>query len=239
MTGNGAYRGEMSEVLMFEKALQAAVPSRPDPRLDAELVPRLAQAARASTLETEGRAARRGAPRSHGGAGLQRRARIARIGVIVAALPLLFVGLAFAGVTMPSPVRSAFDSAGVHLPNQPSPGGAAKTTPASIPNSSQSKSTTSRDKTPGSRGQAERARNQNHTAAGKPGRRVRRHGKGPVPGPASPPAGNALGHLKPHGNSQNQSSGSGSPASPGNSGSAPGQTGVHGGGAANGHGKSG
>ena len=237
MNGNGAYRDEMNEVVMFQEALQAAVPSRPDPRLDAELVPRLAQAARASTLEVEGRAARRGAPRSHGGRGLQRRARIARVGVIVAALPLLFVGLAFAGVTMPSPVRSAFDSAGVHLLNQPSPSGAAKTTPASIPDSSPSQSTTSRDQAQGSHGQAERA--QNHTTAGKPGRRVRRHGKGPVPGPASPPAGNALGHVKPHGGSQNSSRGSGSAASPGNSGSAPGQTGVHGGGAANGHGRPG
>ncbi len=238
MTGNGAYWGGMNEVVMFEKALQAAVPSRPDPRLDAELVPRLAQAARASTLEMEGRAARRGAPRSHGGAGLQRRARIARVGVIVAALPLLLAGLAFAGVTMPSPVRSAFDSAGVSLPNQPSSSPRAKTTtPASIQNSSQSESTTSRDQSQGSHGQAERA--QNHTTAGKPGRRVRRHGKGPVPGPASPPEGNALGHVKPHGSSQNPSRGSGSPASPGNSGSAPGQTGVQGGGAANGHGKPG
>jgi len=225
---------------MFEKALQAAVPSRPDPALDADLVPRLAQVARASTLEVEGRTARRGPARAHRDPRLRRHARIARVAVIVAALPLLLAGLAFAGVTMPSPVRSAFNSAGVHLPNQPSRGRAAKTTPASIPNSSQSKSTTtSRDHAQSSRRQAARAKNENHTVTTNPGRRVRRHGNEPVPGRASPPQGLALGHTKPHGNSQNQSTGSGSTASPGNSGSAPGHTGVHGGGAANGHGKPG
>ena len=237
MNGNGAYRDEMNEVVLFEKALRAAIPSRPDPELGAELVPRLAQAARASTLEIEGQAARRG-PSSSRGTGLRRRARIARVALIVAALPLLLAGLAFAGVRMPSPVRSVFNSAGVHLPNQPSTGHATKTTPASGPNSSQSESVASPHRTRGSHRQAKHT--QNHSAAGNnPGRRVRRHGDGPVPGPASAPQGNALGHLKPHGNSQNHSSGSSPPASPGNSASAPGQTGVHGGGAANGHGKPG
>ena len=130
MNGNGAYGDEMNEVVLFEKALRAAIPSRPDPELGAELVPRLARAARVSTLEIEGQAARRGPSRSRG-TGRRRRARIARVALIVAALPLLLAGLAFAGVTMPSPVRSVFDSAGVHLPNQPSTGHATKTTPAS------------------------------------------------------------------------------------------------------------
>jgi hypothetical protein len=242
---NGAYWGEMSEIVTFEKALRAAVPSRPDPSLGSDLVPRLAQAARTSTLEMEDRAAARGAQRSQGRRARPRRAWMARVGVVVAALPLLLAGLAFAGVTMPSPVRSAFDSAGVHLPNQPSPRHAAKTTPASILSPSQSESAASPDQSRGFQGKAKRAQNgkakraQNQTKAGKPGRRVRRHGKGPVPGPASPPPGNALGHVKPHGNSQNTSGGSGSTGSPGNSGNAPGQTGVQGGGASNGHGKPG
>jgi hypothetical protein len=222
----------MNEVVAFEKALRAAVPSRLDPGLDAELVPRLAQAARSSTLEMEGRVTRRGEARPHGGPGLRPPNWMARIGVTIVALPLVLAGLAFAGVTMPSPVRSAFDSAGVHLPNQPSPGHAAKTTPASTQNSSQRK-TTSPDGSRGHRGKAERARNQ--TTSGKPGRRVRRHGNGPVPGPASPPQGKALGLVKPHGNSQDASGGSGPPASPGNSGSAPGHTGAQGGRGANAH----
>ncbi len=237
MNGNGAYRDEMSEIVLFQKALQAAVPSRPDPGLGAELVPRLAHTVRASALEIEGQAARRGPSRSRG-AGFRRRARIARVALVVAVLPLALAGLAFAGVTMPSPVRSVFNSAGVHLPNQPSAGHEAGTAPASAPSSqSHRETTTSRGHSQRAHRRAERA--QNHTATGNPGRRVRRHGQGPVPGPASAPQGNALGHAKPHGNSQNTSRGSGSPASPGNSGNAPGQTGVHDGGAANGHGKSG
>lgn len=238
MNGNSAYRDEMNEIVLFEKALQAAVPSRPDPRLRTELVPRLALAARSSTLEAEGRVARRGAPRSRGGSGAWRRARMAKVAVIVAALPLLFAGLAFAGVTMPSPVRSAFNSVGVHLPNQPSTERTTRTTPASTRSSPQSGSTTtSRERSKASHARAEHA--PNHTTTSEPGRRVRRHGQGPVPGPASAPQGNALGHAKPHGNSQSSSGGNGSSASPGNSGTAPGQTGVHGGGAANGHGKDG
>jgi hypothetical protein len=233
VNGNGAYWGEMNEVVAFEKALRAAVPSRVDPGLDAELVPRLAQAARSSTLEMEGRVTRRGEARPNGGPGLRPRAWMARIGVTIVALPLLLAGLAFAGVTMPSPVRSAFDSAGVHLPNQPSPSHAAKTTPASTQNSSQREPTTSPDRSRSHRGKAEHARNQ--SSSGKPGRRVRRHGNGPVPGPASPAQGKALGLVKPHGNSQDSSRGSGPPASPGSSGSAPRHTGAQGGSGANGH----
>ena len=37
-----------------------------------------------------------------------------------AALPLLFAGLAVAGVTVPAPARDAFDRVGIELPNQPS-----------------------------------------------------------------------------------------------------------------------
>ena len=112
MSGNGAYEGEMNEIAMFESALRVAVPTRPDPGLGRDLVPRLAQAARASTLEAEGRATRR-RPRS-------RIALVARVGIAVALIPLVLAGLAFAGVTVPGPARSAFDSLGITLPNQPS-----------------------------------------------------------------------------------------------------------------------
>ncbi len=115
MSGNGAYEDEMSEVALFESALRAAVPTRPDPRLGAALVPRLAATARASTIEAETHAVAAGArrrPRS-------RLASVARVGIAVALIPLVLAGLAFAGVTVPGAARSAFDSVGITLPNQP------------------------------------------------------------------------------------------------------------------------
>jgi hypothetical protein len=110
-SGNDAFEGEMKEVALFESALRAAVPTQPDPRLGVALVPRLAETARASTVEAERHAVRR-RPRS-------RPALLARIGIAVALIPLAFAGLAFAGVTVPEPARSAFDSIGISLPNQP------------------------------------------------------------------------------------------------------------------------
>jgi hypothetical protein len=113
VSGNGAFEGEMKDVALFENALRAAVPARPDPALGTTLVPRLAAMARAATLEAEVLPTRRtAAPRS-------RLALVARVGVAVALIPLVLAGLAFAGVTMPSPARSAFESVGITLPNQP------------------------------------------------------------------------------------------------------------------------
>jgi hypothetical protein len=112
VNGNGAYEDEMNEVALFESALRLAVPTRPDPRLGVTLVPRLAEAARASSVEAETHAVRR-RPRS-------RLALVARVGIAVAAIPLVLTGLAFAGVTVPNPARDAFDSVGIALPNQPS-----------------------------------------------------------------------------------------------------------------------
>jgi hypothetical protein len=111
VNGNGAYEDEMREVTLFESALRAAVPTRPDPRLGAALVPQLAEAARSSTLEAEAQGLRR-RPRS-------RFALVARVGIAVALIPLVLAGLAFAGVNMPGAARSAFDSVGITLPNQP------------------------------------------------------------------------------------------------------------------------
>jgi hypothetical protein len=112
VSGNGAYEGEMNEVVLFESALRAAVPTKPDPRIGSVLVPRLAEAARAATLEAETRPVRQ-RPRS-------RFALVARVGIAVALIPLVLAGLAFAGVTVPAPARSAFESVGINLPNQPS-----------------------------------------------------------------------------------------------------------------------
>ncbi|HMA27887.1 MAG: hypothetical protein ACM33U_05090 [Solirubrobacterales bacterium] len=114
----------MNEVALFESALRAAVRTRPDPRLRAALVPRLAATARASTLEAERQAMRagtRGRPRS-------RLASVARVGIAVALIPFVLAGLAFAGVTVPGAARSAFDTVGITLPNQPATDNDATTT---------------------------------------------------------------------------------------------------------------
>jgi hypothetical protein len=113
VSGNGAFEDEMKDVALFESALCAAVPTRPDPRLGTALVPRLAEAARAATIKAESQTTRRrtAAPRS-------RFALVARVGIAVGLIPLVLAGLALAGVTVPGPARSAFDSVGITLPNQ-------------------------------------------------------------------------------------------------------------------------
>jgi hypothetical protein len=120
MSTNGAFRNEMNEVAHFTDALRAAVPSQPDSRLAVMLVPRLASTARTATLEAETRQTRRVAPTARvAGRPRSRFALVARVGIAVALIPLVLAGLAVAGVTVPSPARSAFDSVGIHLPNQP------------------------------------------------------------------------------------------------------------------------
>jgi hypothetical protein len=115
---NGAYEDEMTDVALFMNALRAAVPAEPDPGLGADLVPRLAATVRASTIETETQAQRIGAAR-------RRRSlltSVARVAIAIALIPFVLAGLAVAGVTVPSPARSAFDAIGITLPNQPAKG---------------------------------------------------------------------------------------------------------------------
>lgn len=102
----------MNDVAKFMTSLRAAAVAEPDPRIGADLIPRLAAAARASTIDAETRVTRR----SH----RFRLGMLARVGIAVAAIPLLFAGLAVAGVTVPHVARSAFDRVGIELPNQPS-----------------------------------------------------------------------------------------------------------------------
>jgi hypothetical protein len=120
VNGDGAYEGEMNEVALFERAVRAAVPTQPDPRLGAALVPRLAHVARAATIDTETHATRRRAPFGARRRSRSRLALVARVGIAVALIPLVLAGLAFAGVNLPAPARDAFDSVGITLPNQPS-----------------------------------------------------------------------------------------------------------------------
>ena len=119
MNGNGAYPDEMNEAIVFTDALRAAVPTRPDPRLADTLVPRLAATARTATLEAETRQTQPLAPVRPASRTRSRWALVARVAIAVALIPLLLAGLAVAGVTVPSPARSAFDSVGIDLPNQP------------------------------------------------------------------------------------------------------------------------
>jgi hypothetical protein len=122
---NGAYEGGMSDVVLFMNAIRVAVPAHPDPRLGGDLVPRLAAAARASTIEAETRVVRQGAADGTGAARRRRRSlltSVARVAVAIALIPLVLAGLAVAGVTVPSPARSAFDAIGITLPNQPAKG---------------------------------------------------------------------------------------------------------------------
>jgi hypothetical protein len=120
VNGDNAYEGEMNEVIPFERALRAAIPTQPDPEIARRLVPRLAEIARQATVEAETRVSRRWVALRAGARPRSRRRLVARIGVAVAAVPLVFAGLAFAGVTLPGPARDAFDSIGISLPNQPS-----------------------------------------------------------------------------------------------------------------------
>jgi hypothetical protein len=132
VNGDGAYESEMNEVALFERALRVAVPTRPDPLIARDLVPRLARLARAATIEAETQARGWGA----GVAGRRSRlALVARVGIAVALIPLVLAGLAFAGVTVPAPARDAFDSLGIELPNQPSEEHGGK--PAVEPNGTQ------------------------------------------------------------------------------------------------------
>jgi cell division protein FtsN len=119
--GDGAYDGEMTDVALFMNALRVAVPTEPDPRLGADLVPRLAAAARPSTIEAETQVMRRrSAKRTRASRRRRSRLTLARVAIAIVLIPLVLAGLAVAGVTVPSPARSALDSVGVTLPNQPS-----------------------------------------------------------------------------------------------------------------------
>ena len=191
MSGNGAYEGEMNDVAMFESALRAAVPTQPDPRIGADLVPRLAQMARTGTF------AGGGAPPAASTTYLPRRRPrrrlVARVGIAVAAIPLLFAGLAAAGVTVPEPARDAFEAVGVDLPNQPAGDAETGGTKDGAPGTSESPGAPAAGELPSEASPKAKAKAKGQDGD-KPGRRVRRHGEGPVPGPASPPEGRALGY---------------------------------------------
>lgn len=194
MRPDAAYEEEMNEVALFKSALRAAVPTQPDRRLGADLVPRLAQIARSASLEAEQARGRRNSPRARR---RPRLALVARVGFAVALLPLFIAGLAVGGVTVPEPARSAFEAVGVELPNQPDESSRGGDEGTLGPNGLAGQE----NKAAGQENGKAKGKSKTHDPS-KPGRRVRRHGEGPIPGPASPPEGKALG--------QSQSTGAGS-----------------------------
>jgi len=118
VSGNGAFEDEMDflgrmrqpddELAAFAQAVRSTLVEPPDPATAALLVPRLAAAARAAAPTRPVVTVRP-----------QRRwATVARVAVAVASIPILFAGLAFAGVRLPGPADSAFETVGVELPNQ-------------------------------------------------------------------------------------------------------------------------
>jgi hypothetical protein len=110
---------QLDEVATFMRALRAALPAQPDEHAEVDLVRRLAEVSAAASQEDRDRV-------TVGAGGGRARARsrlafVARVGCAVALVPALMASLAFAGVTLPDPARSAFDTVGIDLPNQAAP----------------------------------------------------------------------------------------------------------------------
>jgi hypothetical protein len=111
MSGNGAFEEEMdTNVQQFMDSARVALTEPLDPRLEADLV---------RLVATEARTASAGAPTREISAPKRRRYVLpARIAIATGSLVLAMAGLAVAGVNLPDPVNSAFEKAGVDLPNQ-------------------------------------------------------------------------------------------------------------------------
>jgi hypothetical protein len=129
VSGNGAFEDEMEflgrqkpaddELAAFAQAVKATLLVEPDRAAAADLIPRLAEAARASAgADRADRVTTRRRP-----AARRRWMPLARVGIAIALVPLLSAGLAFAGVSLPGPANDAFESVGVELPNQAAPDG--------------------------------------------------------------------------------------------------------------------
>jgi hypothetical protein len=111
MSGNGAFEEEMStDVKAFMDSARVALTEPLDPRFEADLV---------RLVATEARTASAAAPTREIQAPRRRRFVLpVRIAVAAGSLVLAMAGLAVAGVNLPNPINSAFEKAGVNLPNQ-------------------------------------------------------------------------------------------------------------------------
>lgn len=123
LRGRAPEGSEFIEVAEFAQAVGQTLPARPED--GSALVRQLAEAARTASpkgaVKTTPVAVSARARRFR----LQppRLVAVARVTAVLALVPLLFAGLAVAGVSLPEPARSAFEVAGVNLPNQPADDG--------------------------------------------------------------------------------------------------------------------
>lgn len=109
----------LDQVAAFVGLARASLPTRPDPAMEAVLVPRLADAARAAGERAGGLPHSTRVETSNEGARPRPGLRRAAIAAACAALvPAATAGLALAGVTLPEPARKAMESIGLELPNQ-------------------------------------------------------------------------------------------------------------------------
>ena len=119
IAGDAPARGDFAEVAAFTSALRASASAQAVPPASAAFIARLGEIARASVETAEKpRSTVVLRPLSRPARPRRRLAMVARVAVAVATIPLLFAGLAFAGVGLPGPADDAFESLGVELPNQ-------------------------------------------------------------------------------------------------------------------------
>jgi hypothetical protein len=109
-SNGGDPEARIGETAASLRMARTALLEQPRPEIEADLVRRLAEAAR---LEAASRATRSARPIFR-----SRRSLVAKLAVAIALIPAVLAGLAFAGVTLPGVANSAFDSVGVNLPNQ-------------------------------------------------------------------------------------------------------------------------
>jgi hypothetical protein len=126
------------ELEAFVFALRSRLPEQPNAALEAGLIPRLAEAAAASSRRAAQDATTPITPVARPASW---RPRLALLGAAAVLLPALLAGLAFAGVSLPDGVDEAFEAAGIDLPNQAADGDGAAAGPkgshhaAGVPNS--------------------------------------------------------------------------------------------------------
>jgi hypothetical protein len=116
--GEAPSGGELAEVAVFTRTLRASLSSQTLPPASGAFVALLAETARESAPAVEGPTERIALRSTEPARPRRRLALVARVAVAVAAVPFLFAGLAFAGVTLPGPADDAFEKLGIDLPNQ-------------------------------------------------------------------------------------------------------------------------
>jgi hypothetical protein len=201
VSGNGAFEDEMDflrrtrqpddELAAFAQAVRSTLVEPANPATAALLVPRLAETARASAPT------RPAAPTALTVRPRRRWVTVVRVAVAVAAIPILLGGIAFAGVRLPGPADSVFETVGVELPNQAADHESAE----SSESSDDSVSDQSVGSEPGAKGKGSAAEQRGHgkeksNKARDLGRGHGAQGKGRALGKRGLAPGNANGQVK-------------------------------------------